>query len=202
MIEEGKKVCNDHESLIDYVLVEVAKPVSDPLHKLGVTPNMITIMGLIFGLFSIHFLIKKQYILSFVFLWITYWSDCLDGFFARKYNQVTKLGDYLDHFRDMFVSGSITILVLMQLNGVMAKVSAGIIIAIFAVMMCYYIGCQESVTDYNEHNDCLDFFRHMCGDHPEEEIKYTRHFGCGTFIMVLSIFILVLKIQERKLINV
>lgn len=194
MKDKGKKV--DEESPIDWFLVEIAKPATDPLHKLGVTPNMITTLGLILGLFSIYFLIHNQYTLSFIFLWLTYWTDCLDGYFARKYNQVTKLGDYLDHFRDIFVTGSIIILVLMKLNGLIVKISSGIIIAIFALMMCCYIGCQESVTEYTEHNDCLDFFRKLCGKHPEEEIKYAKHFGCGTFILVISLFILILKFQK------
>jgi len=194
MKDKGKKV--NEESIIDWFLVEIGKPLTDPLHKLGVTPNMITTFGLILGLFSIYFLIHNQYVMSFVFLWLTYWTDCLDGYLARKYNQVTKLGDYLDHFRDIFVTGSIIILLFMKMNGLAVKISSAIIIAIFAFMMCYYIGCQESLSDYTEHNDCLDCFRKLCGKRLEEEIKYTKHFGCGTFILVISLFILILKFQK------
>jgi phosphatidylglycerophosphate synthase len=195
MKDIGKKLCDDQEPIIDWFLVEIAKPTTKPLHDLGVTPNMITIFGLSLGLISIHFLIHNQYVLSFVFLWLTYWTDCLDGYFARKYNQVTRLGDYLDHFRDFFVAGSIVILILMKMKGFAAKISSAVIISIFAFMMCCYIGCQERLTAYTEHNDCLGFLGKLCGKYPEEEVKYTKYFGCGTFILVISVFILGLKAQ-------
>ena len=28
--------------------------------------------------------------------------DCLDGFYARKYNMTSQFGDYLDHLSDVF----------------------------------------------------------------------------------------------------
>jgi hypothetical protein len=60
------------------------------------------------------------------------------------------------------------------------------------------MGCQESISEYKEHNDCLDFFRNLCGKNPEKEIQYTKYFGCGTFITVLSIFILVASFIHPK----
>lgn len=194
MVEIGKKVDNDCENFIDYYLVEICKVVSEPLHKLKVTPNMITVFGIFLGLTSIFFLINKNYLLSLVFLWLTYWSDCLDGYFARRYNQITKLGDFLDHFRDLFVCVSVIVLILLQIKPVAAKISFAVVISIFAFLMCYYIGCQEKLTTYTENNDCLKYFKKICGQNPRYEIKYTKYFGCGAFYFVLSLFILSLKI--------
>lgn len=63
-------------------------------------PNILTyIRFLLIAPFAIYFL-KEDYIPSAVCIGISGLSDCLDGFIARKFNQVTSLGKILDPIAD------------------------------------------------------------------------------------------------------
>ena len=114
--ENGRKIPAHHEAIIDDFLISLCEPVSTRLNALSFTPNMITTIGLFFGILSIMCLLKKMYLLSILFLWICYWFDCLDGYYARKYKMETQFGDYYDHFRDIFVVGTLIVILLLKLT--------------------------------------------------------------------------------------
>ena len=69
--------------------------------KYGFTPNILTTISLIFCGISALLLINRNYLLAAFMYLISYYFDCMDGHFARKYNMVTKFGDYYDHFADI-----------------------------------------------------------------------------------------------------
>lgn len=193
MVLPGDKINDDYQNFIDIGLLKLCRLIDEPLHTIGVTPNMVTLFGLIIGIFAIHFLIQKQYVLSVLFLWLTYFTDCLDGFMARKYNQTSKLGDYLDHFRDQFVILCVVILMTLHIQNFKYRLLFVFIIIISTVLMLSQLGCQEKLTEFKHHNECLGFLEKMCPGKAEQNIKWTRWFGCGTFYLVLSILILVLR---------
>ena len=189
MASNGNKIIHHHQNFIDNGLIYLCNQIDRPLYRMGVTPNMITLFGLFTGLLSIHFLVQKRYVLSIAFLWITYFTDCLDGYMARKYNLTTKLGDYLDHFRDQFVILSIISICVLQIRKTKYKLLFILLIAFFGLLMLSQLGCQEKLTQYNDHNDCLKILKCFCPGNAEDNIEFTKWFGCGTFFMVLSIFI-------------
>jgi len=193
MILPGDKIENKYQNPIDIFLLFLCRLIDDPLHKVNITPNMITIFGLFLGLLSIHFLIKKNYILAIAFLWLTYFTDCLDGYMARKHNQITRLGDFLDHFRDQFVILCVVFIVCLHIKNFQFRLIFLTITMIVGTLSLSQLGCQERISEYQDHNDCLDKLRHLCPGNAEENIKITRWFGCGTFYLVLSIFIFLLK---------
>ena len=196
MILPGDKIENQYQNPIDIFLLKLCRLIDTPLHNFGVTPNTITIFGLFLGLLSIHFLIKKNYILSIIFLWLTYFTDCLDGYMARKYNQETRLGDYLDHFRDQFIVVSIIMLLTLQIEDFHFRAFFIIVIIITGVLMLSQLGCQEKITHYTDNNECLEKLKLLCPGNAEENIKITRWFGCGTFFVVLSGFLIMLRLSK------
>jgi CDP-diacylglycerol--glycerol-3-phosphate 3-phosphatidyltransferase len=194
-MDHGNKIFDEHQNPIDNILLVVCKQIAPFLYRNKITPNMITFFGLITGIISIYFLIKKQYFLCFIFLWITYWSDCLDGYIARKYDQVTLFGDYFDHVRDNFVVITLVVFVIMQIKTTQNKILVAIILFIFFILMNAQLGCQEKLTPYTMHNDCLALTKMFCIGNAEKTIYVTKWFGCGTFILVLSLIIIYLKYQ-------
>uniref|UniRef100_A0A6C0KSL6 CDP-alcohol phosphatidyltransferase n=1 Tax=viral metagenome TaxID=1070528 RepID=A0A6C0KSL6_9ZZZZ len=195
MVLPGDKINNEYQNPIDIGLLYFCRAVDQPLHAMGVTPNMITLFGLIIGIMSIYFLIHKHYLIAVLLLWFTYFTDCLDGYMARKYNQTSKLGDYLDHFRDQFVILCIVILMTLHIKEFKYRLLFVFVITISAILMLSQLGCQEKLAEYNDHNECLGFLKKLCPGNAEENIKLTRWCGCGTFYLILSIFIVALRYQ-------
>jgi len=77
----------------------VLKPILWLCAKLGITPTMITAIGLFFGLFSFKFLFT-HYGLFVVFMTLSAFCDLLDGSFARYSNQSSTFGHKFDFMVD------------------------------------------------------------------------------------------------------
>lgn len=56
----------------------------------------------------------REYTGSFLLLAVIFLSDALDGFVARKFNMVTKLGKMLDPITDKLVQGTLALAVALQ----------------------------------------------------------------------------------------
>lgn len=192
---KGRKIKGDYNSVIDDFLIGLCEPVSEPLHKLSFTPNMITTIGLFIGLLSIFFFWKRMYIASFVCVWICYWFDCLDGYYARKYKMETVFGDYYDHFRDIFVTGVLALFILTRLNAPYKYIFA-ICIAIVSYLIACQMGCQEKNSDYREANHTLTIFERLCPS--KSFIINTRIAGCVSVVIVISFFIMITMMVEQK----
>ena len=73
------------------------------LYVIGITPNMITFMGLICNLITSYgILINKNYFI--ICLPIATIFDCMDGYNARMYDQTSQYGTLIDHTAD-WISG-------------------------------------------------------------------------------------------------
>lgn len=72
-------------------------------------PNIISITRILLIVpFTIYFIIE-EYIIAFAIILLSGVSDCLDGFIARKLNQVTELGKLLDPIADKLTLVSVLI---------------------------------------------------------------------------------------------
>lgn len=93
-------------------LVEVVKKPVMFLCKTFVTPNMITIYNLVVNTTACcYFAIKKEYILTAIFIQIYMMFDVIDGNLARNKKMCSKLGKRLDQVAD-FVFFTVFFLVL------------------------------------------------------------------------------------------
>lgn len=91
---------------------EKTTPIVDFLHKINVSPNTLTLVGLIFIFIGSFFIIQGMFLLAGVFILVGNLCDALDGYLARKYNQQTQMGAFLDSVIDRY-SDVIPILALM-----------------------------------------------------------------------------------------
>ena len=64
--------------------------------KIGLTPNQYTLASVFFALASFYFLIKLNLTSALIFFILAGLMDFIDGAVARKTNQATKKGAYLD----------------------------------------------------------------------------------------------------------
>jgi CDP-diacylglycerol---glycerol-3-phosphate 3-phosphatidyltransferase len=75
-------------------------------------PNQVTSLRLLMSIIMFGFIASDYYLTSFVLFIIAAGTDWLDGYYARKYGQVTTLGRILDPFADkVIVCGTFIFLV-------------------------------------------------------------------------------------------
>jgi hypothetical protein len=82
------------------IFLPIATKLVDPLHDIGMTPNMVTITSTIFTFISIYFLHQDKRIHAFLAYIFGYILDCVDGRMARKYSMSSELGMALDCVSD------------------------------------------------------------------------------------------------------
>ncbi len=76
---------------------------SDPSNQVWNVPNQLSALRLLMS-FLVFFLIPTQlFLAALIFFIIAASTDWIDGWYARKYNQVTKLGRILDPFCDKII---------------------------------------------------------------------------------------------------
>jgi phosphatidylglycerophosphate synthase len=178
-----RKIEKHMENPIDNYLIDFADYLSPYFYKLNFTPNGITTLSLITGLLSVFLIHIDYYILAGIMFFVSYFFDCMDGFYARKYQMVTKFGDLYDHIKDAIVFSLTALFIYIKTYH---KLPLTIIIGIFTLLAMIHLGCQEIVYQKQE-SDTLVFTKNLCPY--ESSIYLTRYFGCGTLFVVVSLII-------------
>ena len=91
------------------MLDKIETPIVSFLHKLKVSPNLLSIFGLILGIIAAVFIGLDNLILAALFLVIGAVADLFDGSLARKYGKETVFGAFLDSVIDRLQELSIFI---------------------------------------------------------------------------------------------
>jgi len=76
------------------------EPLVDLLNKLGTTPNLITILGLLLVAIGSLFLYLGQNFISFIFLLLGALCDAIDGSLARRLGKNSPFGAFFDSLMD------------------------------------------------------------------------------------------------------
>jgi phosphatidylglycerophosphate synthase len=173
-----RKINEDVENPFDNVLLHLSEFVAPFFKKAGFTPNLITTWSAIMGGISIYGLYIKNFRLFWVNWIIAYFFDNLDGYFARKYNMVTKFGDLYDHRKDtlLWIFTGITLFLKYKIS-----ISTFSIFAFVSYFCMKHIGCQQLI--YNKKGESINFYSKMCKS--AEDIKFTRYFGGGSLYLCL-----------------
>lgn len=72
-------------------------------------PNTITWVRVILTVFIVWFLLQNWYMAAFILFLLASFSDYLDGYFARKLNQVSNFGKIFDQMSDKILVTSVLI---------------------------------------------------------------------------------------------
>ncbi len=74
--------------------------VNKSINKNLTIPNLLSVIRIVIVPFFAYYFIKGQTYPAIALLILSGISDCLDGFIARKFNQITEIGKILDPFAD------------------------------------------------------------------------------------------------------
>ena len=124
-----------------YFFNPIAELFVDSFHKIGLTPNIVTILSTIIQISCVIPLLYGRVWIC-IFLYLTgYMFDCVDGKMARKFNQGSALGMVLDFDSDMLVNTVVL--------GVSAYIKLNIvgliIVLIFTFLDNIYYGFVEAI---------------------------------------------------------
>jgi len=175
-----------YENPIDRILYYSIEYISDYVYFLNITPNMITFLSLVTGLYSAYLIYQKKIYLAF-FIWIiSYYLDLLDGYIARKYDKGSVFGGWFDHISDM-----IKLLVIIYVLYIQEKyLIITILVSIFIVSLLN-TSCRTKFLNRDSNpNDSLYILQKSCPD--KNYVKYTRYIGDGTVSLLFPIIIILL----------
>ena len=89
------------------------KPLAKSLARTGITPNMLTLIGLAIMIIACYFLYIGEFIIGAVIILASGFVDMLDGLVARHTKKSSKLGGFLDsivdRISDMLIFGSVIV---------------------------------------------------------------------------------------------
>ena len=176
-----------HENPIDNLLDVACENVSSYVKMMDLTPNDITTISLIFGVLSYFYLLDDSFVIASILFFIAYFFDCLDGFYAKKYKMESESGDYYDHVSDITKLVLIGYALYIKKNYLFNTTNI-FIISLLVLLMLMHIGCREEIYNTDNSTSTLAIFKNMCKN--KENIKYTRFFGSGTFILVVCIMMI------------
>ena len=182
------KLENHFNNPIDVVLEKLYSPVMPCLHKIGITPNMLTTVSLVTGLYAAKFIgdgNPKQG--AFLFL-ISYLFDCMDGYMARRYNMESHFGDWYDHVTDWVTLG--LVMFALAKKNKYSKQTMIVLTSVFVFLLintAKWFGCQEKKYD-NEIGKSIAMFKKLCKN-PDVELVQRKFMGTGTLMMFVFLTI-------------
>ena len=190
----SRKIPREYDNPIDNVLIDISERFNPYFKSLNFTPNMITTISLLFGIgLNIAYYHNYYYLAAFLLI-ISYFFDCMDGNYARKYDMQSKFGDYYDHFKDWLVLLIFLILFLRKNTPQRFKIISIAIVIIVLIGSCIHLGCTEKYIQETKNkvknSDTLALIT-WCPD-----IKYlskTRLFSTGTLNVVIALIIIAHK---------
>jgi phosphatidylglycerophosphate synthase len=181
------KIPTELDNPIDVFLYNQIDKHLDFYNNIGFTPNRLTTLSLIFGLIGVYNLYCDNYLYGALFFFISYYFDCADGKFARKYDMVTKFGDIYDHFTD-FIKVILLFYVMYKKSPTKFYKVLGFSVILSSLCMLY-MNCQEKMYGKSNESVFLNLFN-INLDNCEDKMKYLKYFGAGTLMTYFSICIL------------
>ena len=114
------------------------RPLASLMIRLHISPNMLTLLGFIFALFSSIQIFFGNNIYGGILILVSGFFDVMDGFVARMTGSTSSLGEFLDSVLDRFSDAAI--LSSLILSG-MCNLPSGLFVLVGGFMVSY-IRCK------------------------------------------------------------
>jgi len=185
-----RKIPEKYENPFDNILINIAEMSNNFFHKQNFTANDLTTLSLLFSIWSTFNLYKGKYGLSAILYLVSYYFDCMDGNYARKYKMESKFGDLYDHFSD-FIKTIFLFITMYQTNkNKFWKLFPIILFLLFLTFV--HMSCQEVYYDKNN-SPSLYLVKLLCPankNNVDKFLKITRYVGVGTFNLFIFYILL------------
>jgi len=189
--DKGIKTAKIYRHPLDNTFYSIIKIISPKLYKITsslLIPNIITLFSLIISLISLYLFYKNKYLLlSSLLLIFGYFFDCWDGYYARKYNMVSKFGDYFDHISDLLKFILIILILYKKKKNNIYFFKYIIFITIILITTIIQLGCEEKLYNYSSESYTLQFTKLFCND--ISIIKHTKYLGTASLFILLAVII-------------
>lgn len=130
------------------IFFPIATKLVDPLHNIGMTPNMVTITSTVFTFMSIYFLHQEKRTHAFLAYIFGYILDCVDGRMARKYSMGSDIGMALDCVSDN-ISNAVLIGYILFTRPYTKKTTwTLVILSCLSYLLSLSYGINEAVASY------------------------------------------------------
>lgn len=192
-----RKIAKEIENPLDNILIDLGEVLSPYFKRLSFTPNTLTTISLICGLYAVYMYTKREYMKSAIYYFISHIFDCFDGFYARKYKMTSSFGDNYDHVTDVVVAGMLMYVMwkkYRKLKDWRRYMPCGLIL--LGIPMAMHIGCQELYYAKNESGSLTELKAYCPTKVRNNMFKVmmtTRYFGTGTWMMYMYGLILYSK---------
>lgn len=172
---------------------------------LGLTPNGVTVLSIIFSLIAIFFLWRGALVTFVLFSMLAYWMDDLDGVMARKYKLTSKAGELLDHLSDAFYFLGVY-LVLVLRYGALRKMPVVMVLFLLSALVPaaqYACASRACGNDDDKHSAVGLLSRILCPDDLSQNqciASSLRYFGGATYqvFMYAATVLVAVACWERK----
>jgi phosphatidylglycerophosphate synthase len=151
----------------------------------GHTANLISIYGTVLTLGALWYLWKDDMLRFSVYFWLAYLFDCLDGYFARKYDMVTTFGDVFEHVRD-----TVSLLLMMMICVYNYIITKPIILMtiVSSILTGIHVGCVQQRFIDRSYEETLDLLKGLCINETISEISMC--YGVGMYMTTLYLMVL------------
>jgi len=168
---------------IDKVITNISLSTIKHWNSIGVTPNILTTLGLICSGLCVYNLYNNNINIAVIFLILRCYFDFSDGLLARKYNQETKFGDWYDHIVD--VTFTLLFVIVIYKKSKHRKLHLSLFV-FFGILMLIQFGCVEkNFHDNKDTETSISRLRHLC-----IQPELMKFFDNGTLYIVM-IFIII-----------
>ena len=192
-MSDGRKIGRDIENPIDNIVIDLAWAASGPLRAVGIVPNQVTTLALMFGLIAAWFVYRGRFWEGAGFFAFSYLMDCMDGNMARRYGMVTAFGDWYDHISDIVKTVALywAVVVCSSLRVGQRMAFVGVTGLLMALMLVH-LGCQEKSYPKTG-TDSMSALEMLCPG--PYAIFWTRYVGMGTWVMAVCILLVLFSAQ-------
>lgn len=180
----NNKIDKQYQNVLDQYMMHLVE-LTEPIYKkYNFTPNELTTLSLVFGLLCIFFILSKSPILASICIFLSYYYDVLDGYYARKHNMETKIGYHYDYLSDFIVIVGIS----SAIRGVYENRSSmiNIMSTLLNILIYINIGCQEKKLG-KKNESITGVLQNFCYD---EKLMYiSKYFTKSTYILFIILIL-------------
>jgi phosphatidylglycerophosphate synthase len=183
------KLPQDIDSPLDLQLYNQIDTTLHVYNKINFSPNTLTTISLLFGLSSVYAVYNDYFMIGGILFFIAYYFDCVDGKYARKYNQVTKFGDAYDHVADFTKFGLMFYVLYLKIKSKSFKTKT-ILISILVILLISAIlqfGCQEYLYGGSESPTLAWTKNFVQESNCTKQVAYTKYFSITTFAIYICV---------------